>query len=291
MGRRVLFLINPTKPAAADAAGAVRAIVERYGTVLGQCDADNSPLPPEAQQADLIIVFGGDGTLLSQCRRCVGLHAPLLGVNLGRLGFLAEFDVACLEADAPVIFGDGPLRTELLSFIKIEVFSKDSPAPRFSGIALNDAVVTAGPPFRVIALSISIDGHEGPSMRGDGLVVSTSLGSTAYNLSAGGPIMSPRVDALAITPIAPQSLSFRPVVVSADSRVEIVVDKANLEEGAAMGTTLVLDGQTMAGLEPKDRILITRNHTNVHLVQNARTGYWSRLIGKLQWAISPRLDS
>jgi NAD+ kinase len=285
------MLVNPTKPAAAEAAARVRALAEHHGTVLGQFDADNSPLPPEAEQADLIIVFGGDGTLLSQCRRCVGLHAPLLGVNMGRLGFLAEFDVACLAAEAPVIFGDGPMRTEVLSFIKIEVYSKDAPSPRFSGIALNDAVVTAGPPFRVIALSISIDGHEGPSMRGDGLVVSTALGSTAYNLSAGGPIMSPRVDALAITPIAPQSLSFRPVVVSADSRVEILVNKANLEEGAAMGTTLVLDGQTMAGLEPKDRILITRNHTNVRLVQNARTGYWSRLIGKLQWAASPRMDA
>lgn len=285
------MLVNPTKPAAAEAAARVRTIAEHHGSLLGQFAADSSPLPPGAYDADLIIVFGGDGTLLSQCRRCVGLHAPLLGVNLGRLGFLAEFDVACLEADGAVIFGDGPLRTEVLSFIKIEVFAKDTTSPRFSGIALNDAVVTAGPPFRVIALSISIDGHEGPSMRGDGLVVSTSLGSTAYNLSAGGPIMSPRVDALAITPIAPQSLSFRPVVVAADSRVEIIVNKANMGEGGGIGTTLVLDGQTMAGLESKDRILITRNHTNVRLVQNARSGYWARLIGKLQWAASPRLDA
>lgn len=290
MGRRVLMLVNPAKPAAADAAASARLLIERFGTLLGQFDADNSPLPPQASDADLIVVFGGDGTLLSQCRRCVGLHAPLLGVNLGRLGFLAEFDVAHLKDAAPTIFGDGPLRTEVLNFIKVEVFSKDAPTPRFSGIALNDAVVTAGPPFRVIALSISIDGHEGPSMRGDGLIVSTSLGSTAYNLSAGGPIMSPRVDALAITPIAPQSLSFRPVVVASDSRVEILVDKAN-REGAPLGTTLVLDGQTMAAIEPKDHILITRNHTNIRLVQNAKTGYWSRLIGKLQWAASPRMEA
>ncbi|MBI1190400.1 MAG: NAD kinase [Tepidisphaera sp.] len=291
MGRRVVMFVNPTKPAASQAAATVRALIQRHGSLLGEFPADGSDLPPQAADADLILVFGGDGTLLSQCRRCVGLHAPLLGVNLGRLGFLAEFDVKCLQDEAATIFGDGPLRTDTLSFIKIEVFSRDASTPRFSGIALNDAVVTAGPPFRVIALSISIDGHMGPSMRGDGLVVSTSLGSTAYNLSAGGPIMSPRVDALAITPIAPQSLSFRPVVVSADSRVEITVDKANQEGGSDMGTTLVLDGQTMAGLDAKDRILITRNHTSVRLVQNPRSGYWARLIGKLQWAASPRMEA
>ncbi len=155
-------------------------------------------------------------------------------------------------------------------------------------MAINDAAITAGPPFRLISLSLSIDGQRGPSLVGDGLIVSTALGSTAYNLSAGGPILSPRVDAFAVTPIAAHSLSFRPVVVSGDSRIEIRVERANADD--SHGTTLVLDGQSTTRLEAGDRIVVLRHALGVRLVQNTRSDYWARLISKLNWATTPRLN-
>ncbi len=122
-------------------------------------------------------------------------------------------------------------------------------------------------------------------MTGDGLIVSSSLGSTAYNLSAGGPILSPLVAALAITSIAVHSLAVRPVVVPATSRVEVRLDRAN------SGTTLVLDGQQQEPLHTGDRVALTRHDARVLLVQNEHTDYWARLIGKLRWAAVPRVNA
>lgn len=288
MPRRVLMLVNPTKPAAAAAAAHARPTIERLGKLIGEYPADSAPLPETAKSAQLIVVFGGDGTILSQARRCLDIPAPLLGVDVGRLGFLAEFDLAALEAQAPLIFGKGPLDTDVLGFVRVRIFGPRG-AVRFSGMAMNDAVVTAGPPYRLIALSICIDGQEVPSVRGDGLIVSTSVGSTAYNMAAGGPILAPRVDGVAITPIAPQSLSFRPVVVPSSSRVELRVTKANREPDGS-GTTLVLDGQISEPVNAGDRIVIDRHDATVRLVRNPISGYWARLTSKLQWAASPRLD-
>lgn len=279
--------MNPTKPAAVAAAAEVRSLIERHASLLAELPADSSPLPAVAKEADLLVVLGGDGTLLAQCRRCVGLSAPLLGVNLGRLGFLAEFDLNALKDQAASLLG-GELTTEPLGAMGVEVFTGRQRTPRFTGVAINDAVITAGPPFRLIGLSLSIDGQRGPMLMGDGVIVSTSLGSTAYNLSAGGPILSPKVDAFAVTPIAAHSLSFRPVVVAGSSRIEIKVERANSDN--SHGTTLVLDGQSSARVDAGDRISINRHALGVRLVQNTRSDYWARLISKLNWATTPRLN-
>lgn len=287
MGRRVLLLVNPSKPAAASAAAEIRTLIERHGEFLGEFATEPGPPPAPIKDANLVVVLGGDGTLLSQARRCVGVSAPLLGVNLGRLGFLAEFDLDALKEQAPGIFGDGPIATEALGFLRVEVTGLRQKTPRFAGMAMNDAVVTAGPPYRLIHLSISIDGQDGPSMRGDGLIVCTSLGSTAYNLSAGGPIVAPTVDAIAITPIAAQSLSFRPILVGATSIIEVVAQRVNFAPPAA-GTTMVLDGQVQIPLRLRDRILVTTHGKYVRFVRSPATDYWSRLINKLHWARAPR---
>lgn len=287
MGRRVALLVNPTKPPAAEAAAEVRSLAQRYGQVIAELSADNAPPPDVLRQAELLVVFGGDGTLLSQARRCLGLPGHLLGVNLGRLGFLAEFDLDAIRAQAPGIFGDGPLNTEHYGIMRVRVLRDGQTEPAFEGLALNDAVVTAGPPYRMISAAILIDGLRGPSMAGDGVVICTALGSTAYNMSAGGPILSPNVDAFAITPIAAHSLSFRPVVVPASSRVEIRIAKANAD-GKGGGTTLVLDGQSQTTIRTGDRIELARDSRQVHFVRNPRSDYWSRLIGKLYWASTPR---
>jgi NAD+ kinase len=285
MPRTTVLLVNPSKPAAKSAAASVRELVEVHGTLLGEYLTDSAPLPPEAARADLVVVFGGDGTLLSQSRRCLDIAGSLLGINMGRLGFLAEFDLPAIREQAAGVFGDGQISTESYGVLRIEVERKGK--IEFSGLALNDAVVTAGPPYRMISAAITIDGHPGPSMAGDGVVVCTALGSTAYNLSAGGPIVSPAVDALAITPIAAHSLSFRPVVVPGSSRIEVSIAKAN-SDASGLGTTLVLDGQSHFTIRTGDLIRIVKDGRSVRLVRNPRSDYWARLIGKLYWASTPR---
>src|SRR5437899_2158395 len=199
MPRSALLLVNPQKPAAATAAAEVRGLIQRYGRLIAELPADNSPLPAEARDAELVVVFGGDGTLLSQTRRCALPGAAMLGVNMGRLGFLAEFDMPALRDQAASIFGEGRLVIAEFPLVAVQVVGPKG-EPRFEGMALNEAVITAGPPYRMITLAISFDGQPGPTISGDGVIVSSPLGSTAYNLSAGGPILAPSIDGLAITP-------------------------------------------------------------------------------------------
>jgi NAD+ kinase len=291
MPRSALLLVNPQKPAAVTAAREVRELITKHGRLLGELAADNTPLPPAAQGAELIVVFGGDGTLLSQARRAHVPGSAMLGVNMGRLGFLAEFDMPALRAQAAAIFDNGPLLTQEFPLIAVDVYAARGKEPKVRGMALNEAVITAGPPYRMITLALSIDGQEGPTISGDGVIVSSPLGSTAYNLSAGGPILAPLVDALAITPIAAHSLSVRPVVVPGRSTIEIVMAKANVGPDGPVrhGTTLVLDGQVQTPLESGDRVRITRHERSVRFVQNPHSDYWSRLIGKLNWSVAPKL--
>lgn len=294
------MLVNSEKPDAAHAAAELRRVIAQHGTLLGEFPAENTDLPDKARQADLFVVLGGDGTLLSQARRCVGLKAPMLGVNLGRLGFLTTYDLATVLLQGRILFGDGPLETIELELLGVHMHDEHGKT-KFENVALNDAVITAGPPYRLITLALSIDGMAGSTVRGDGLIVSSPVGSTAYNLSAGGPILAPMVGAIAITPIAAQSLSFRPVVVSSKSRVEITalrVNQASAEQFAGYrerrasggGTTLVIDGQLHVPVRSGDKVTITRHRDGVRFVQNPASDWWERLIGKFNWAQTPKLS-
>ncbi len=161
------------------------------------------------------------------------------------------------------------------------------PSDDAESLALNDAVVTAGPPYRMIALTIRIDGQPGPQVAGDGLIVATPIGSTAYNVSAGGPIISPDVSAMVVTPIAPHSLSFRPIVVAGSSTIELTLDRVNDQDdldGPAGGTSLVLDGQLAVRLHAGQRVLIRQNPRQARFVRNPRSSYWHTLIDKMRWA-------
>jgi NAD+ kinase len=175
-----------------------------------------------------------------------------------------------------------------MRLLATSVLSPDG-TERVAGIGLNEAVVTAGPPYRVIQLEVRIDGHSGPVFGGDGLIVSTATGSTAYNLNAGGPILSPLVDAFAITPIAPQSLSFRPILVPGTSRVELTLMRGNAEGASGTGTTLVLDGQVMHPLITGERVTIRRAKETLRFVINPAYDFWSALSTKLRWAELPRM--
>lgn len=287
MGRRVLLLVNKDKPGAVEAAGAVRALIVKHGELVDEQDASvGAPAPECCGEADLAVVLGGDGTLLGQARRLIGAGVPMLGVNFGKLGFLAEFDMDALEAQAAGVFGSGSLDVRDLHVLRAEVCNGDT-EPRFSGVAINEAVVTAGPPFRMIDLDVRIDGQTGPTSSGDGLIIATPLGTTAYNLSAGGPILTPDADGIAITPIAAHSLSFRPVVVGGSSTIELELTRVNEDNGG--GTTLVLDGQVQARLHAGDRLTVRRDERTVPFVRNPDASYWRTLVGKFRWAAAPGL--
>lgn len=289
MPRGIVVIVNNAKPEAALASERVRALVARHGRLVAEVDSSDLVLPPEADDADLFIVLGGDGTILAQFRRSRPLDKPVLGVNMGKLGFMAEFDLRTFERHAPELLADAPLHIVRFPMLRVRVLKSESGA-RFESMALNDVVLTAGPPFRMIRMGLSIDDNVGPTVSGDGLIVCTSTGSTAYNLSAGGPIVAPGLEAIAITPIAAHSLSFRPIVVPLESRIEIAVSRVN-DEGDGHGTTLVLDGQVLTQIREDDVIEITRHARTAQFVKNPESSYWSTLIHKLRWAEAPRLRS
>lgn len=310
MPRAVLLLVNQSKPAVVDALPSIRALVARHGRLAGELDVNHTPLELDQLpvRPDLIMVLGGDGTLLSQARRCVNLGIPLIGVNLGKLGFMAEFDVTALERHAPALLGNGRLDLADRTMIDVEVHRPMStPAgtpdmPTFMAVALNDCVITAGPPYRMIEIGLRLGNVEGPILRGDGVIVSTPVGSTGYSVSAGGPIVSPELDSLAITPIAAHSLSFRPIVVSSRTPIELTIIRSNpvrnagLWAGGAttstdqpppMGTTLVLDGQVLRPVTEGERVVLKGHDRPIRLVRNPDSNYWQTLVRKLHWARPP----
>jgi NAD+ kinase len=305
MSRGVILISNQSKPDVLAALDEVRRLIRAHARIIADLDATDAPLTSR-DGADLIVVLGGDGTLLAQSRRCVPLGLPMLGVNLGKLGFMAEFDVASLRDQAAHLFGTGPLVLQDRPLLHVTVSTAGANPQSSSGLALNDAVITAGPPFRMISLSLSIDGASGPTVMGDGLIIATPTGSTAYNVSAGGAIVSPDVDAMAITPIAAHSLAFRPIVVAGNSTVEIALNTVNadprLERLAAglpqaerdrvlvgAGTSLVLDGQSSIRLARNDRVVLRKHATPIRFVRNTKGSYWSTLIEKMHWAAPPKL--
>jgi len=254
-------------------AGRADILANVFGRQDAAC-ADNA-LP----KADFAVVFGGDGTILSAARRLSQTGTPVIGINVGRLGFLAEFAPDEIER----LFDDivaGRATVEERMMLQCRVHRTDREA--FAGTAVNDVVIAAGMPFGMIELRLSVQGQALAACVGDGIILSTPTGSTAYNLSAGGPILAGNLSAVVITPICPHSLSFRPIVISADSRVEIEPVRIN------RGTAVLLDGQIEHTLEMADRIMIERHPGTFRVVHNPLRTRWDTLAGKLNWAGPPK---
>ena len=227
------------------------------------------------ERCDLVVVVAGDGTFLSAARSLVDHDVPLLGVNLGRLGFLAD-----------VMPDEMPTRlNEILDgdFVEERRFLLDVTVERgtgrvFSGPALNEAVIHKSSMARLVEFETYIDGHLVNSQRSDGLIVATPTGSTAYALSGGGPILHPSLDAIVLVPICPHTLSSRPVVAGGGSVVEVI-----LGNGAEASVQLSCDGQTTVELTAGDRILIRKHHPDLRLIHPAGHEYYTTLRTKLHW--------
>jgi NAD+ kinase len=291
--KRVFIVANVGKPSVGRALEQWRQWIAERAVIVGiETDGQHDLSKVDA---DLILVLGGDGTLLAVARRLQGRQIPVMGVNFGRLGFLASFTPENfqryfeqylnrgLKADSRLMLEASvvPAGADccLTEATEVEKFR------RFTATALNDAVITAGPPFHMIELSISADVDSGVRYFGDGVIVSTASGSTAYNVSAGGPIISPDVEAFCITPICPHSLSFRPVVTSSHATLLIIAVKVN------EGTTLFCDGQASTRLMTGDKVVVRRSEHKVLLVENPDSREWRSLAEKLNWGVGPRYSN
>jgi NAD+ kinase len=230
-----------------------------------------------AAGADLVIVLGGDGTLLSVARATGTRRVPILGVNLGTLGFLTEINIdETMEALEKVAKGE----VHIESRMRLEVTVIRDDQMLATHLALNDAVVTKTAISRMIDLETCADGVEVTTYHADGLIVATPTGSTAYSLSGGGPILHPSLDAVVLVPICPHTLSSRPLVVSAASRFEIRMGHSGEQPEAQ----LTCDGQTTVELAPADRIIIAQKKRRLRLVHPRGHDYFATLRAKLHWA-------
>ncbi len=229
-------------------------------------------IPP----VDLMIVLGGDGTLLSVARLISSHEIPILAVNLGSLGFLAEIDLDDLYPTLTQIFKNEHQETprEMLQCI---VFRGRKQIRKQT--VLNDIVVNKGSFARLIQINVTIDRQFVTHLRGDGLIVSSATGSTAYTLSAGGPIVHPSVSAMILTPIAPHTLTTRPIVVPAS--VEVRVTLKSLEAGPVV----TFDGQELFPLQPNDQVCIRTADRQLRLIRSSHLDYYQRLREKLHWGV------
>jgi NAD+ kinase len=290
---RVIVMANPHIPQAVEAYRAFRPwLAERAVIVAEPGDLDLTDDAVAALPgADLALVLGGDGTLLAQARRLVERDIALVGVNFGKLGFLAEFSLDDLRLHWDAIAG-GRCPVSHRVMLAVSVHNErpgeaDAREALYRGVAVNDAVVTAGPPFRMVEIEMTIDPERwGDSAATrfscDGVIAATPSGSTAYNLAAGGPLVSPSCEVLCITPICPHSLSFRPTVVDGGSQVRFRISRAN------EGTTLVLDGQVSVPLQEGYAVRVRRHDRRVRLVQNPDLSFWKVLAKKMHWAARPQ---
>lgn len=223
---------------------------------------------------DMVIVLGGDGTLLSAARLVEGLDIPILGVNLGSLGFLTEVTLDELYPTLEKIFkNEYVLDPRLMLKSVIRRGKKEFPQPR----VLNDIVVSHGTLVKLIRLEIIINHQFVTWLRADGLIIATATGSTAYSLAAGGPIVHPSVDAIILTPISPHTLTNRPIIVPANVQVDVVL------KSAEKGPHVTLDGQEVFPLEGDDVIHIEASERRLKLIQSPHRNYYQVLRQKLKW--------
>lgn len=265
----------------------------------GLADLDTALQDWQSLDADLALVIGGDGTILNQARRFVNTDIPILGINLGTLGFLTEYDLdsfmavgdSMLRSPQPIVYRDRTLLEAMIFPPGAEIACADDAASRsqhrsnarFFGVALNECAIVSGAPFRMIELSLQLDSHPTPTIKGDGIIVSTPTGSTGYNVSAGGPIISPDLDCFAVTPIAVHSLALRPIIVNSKFPITIEIKRAN------EGTTMSLDGQNYVPLNVGDRVVICRYEKKVRMAINPQNNFWQTLIHKMHWAATPEI--
>lgn len=270
---RVFLIGNAQKPNVSTAFDKMSKWLDELGVLVGS-DLEGKPETLIDTHPDYVMALGGDGTILGVGQAMQNRQVPIIGVNLGKLGYLAHFSTEDVERHISHIFGD----TSLVSRRMILDILISSPSGRVTrGIAINDCVIRVGEPFRTVGISVNVDDHPVTTLVSDGLIIATPTGSTAHNMACGGPILFPDVDAIILTPLSPHSLTHRPVVVGPDAKVSIAV------RPTSSGAAVVLDGQWVTPLPGGSSITIRRSATTFQLVENPDRRSWDLLVQKLRW--------
>jgi NAD+ kinase len=227
-----------------------------------------------ANKADVLLVLGGDGTMLNAARLAGERSIPILGVNMGGLGFLTEVRLENLYPSLERVFANDFVLDERL-MLQTHVHRHGETVAR--GVVLNDVVVSKGTLARMIELKIAIQGRFVTNLRGDGLIVSSPTGSTAYSLSAGGPIIDPAVQSLILTPVCPHTLTHRPLIVPGNAEIEVTLTS---KDDGAMAT---LDGQVGVAITQGDMVVIQTSEHRTRLIRFPESNYYDVLREKLKW--------
>ncbi|UFJ42903.1 NAD(+)/NADH kinase [Brevibacillus humidisoli] len=280
--KRIGIIANRGKPEARIVARELLHLLEEKGAevvldesiahILGRPDLA-CPVEQFRERAELLCVLGGDGTLLGIARQLAGHALPILGINLGTLGFLSEAEPDNLQTAAESLLA-GAYRIEQRMMLEATLLRKGEPLATYT--AMNDIGIAKGSFCRIIQCAVYLDDQYVATFSGDGVIVSSPTGSTAYSLSAGGPIVAPNVDMLLLTPVAPHSLTARPMVFSADQMIRVEVDAVHQEMG------LSIDGQFGYRLEGGDVICVKRSPHATPLIKWNDGSFFEVIRKKLQ---------
>ena len=227
-----------------------------------------------ASKADVLLVLGGDGTMLNAARLAGERGIPILGVNMGGLGFLTEVRLENLYPSLDRVFANDFVLDERL-MLRTHIHRRGETVAQ--GVVLNDVVISKGAVARMIELKIAIQGRFVTNLRGDGLIVSSPTGSTAYSLSAGGPIIDPAVQSLILTPICPHTLTHRPLIVPGNAEIDVTLTS---KDDGSMAT---LDGQMGVAITQGDKVVIQTSAHRTRLIRFPESNYYDVLREKLKW--------
>jgi len=280
MGAKRVIVLTGTSAPGSDAAEALLAELRRLADDVTVTDAMAGE--PIAAAAAVAVVLGGDGTFLGAARRLARSDIPVVGVNMGRLGFLTEFSVADFLRHAEAILAG---QRHVVPRMMLQVRVNRDGRPSFESPAMNEVSIVAGEPSRMIGLTVRHNGIDVCTFHGDGLILATPSGSTAYTLSAGGPIIMPGMRAIAMTPVAPHSLSVRPLVLDAESTLSVRALQVN------PCTAACIDGQVTCDFTADDAVEVTAGPSDLHVVQNPDWPFFRTLSTKLHWGKNPRRDT
>lgn len=253
--------------------------------ILAGCDgidlvgvaSDEDPTPAQ-RQVDLAIVLGGDGAILRACRAFGEEQIPLLGVNLGRLGFLADLTLDNIRAGVDQLAGR---KYSIVDHLMFECLHECEDGTRCRYLGLNEVVLASAGSLSMLDVALTVDDEPATTYSGDGLIISTPVGSTAHSLSAGGPILSQDLQAFVVTPICPHTLTNRPIVERADATYTMAVPDAQ------EGVMLVIDGQIKVPVSAGDRIVVRKAEVTFRLARLPGHSYYGTLNRKLGWSGQP----
>ena len=280
---RVAVLASVNRSRVLEAVAAVERVIAKHADIAFVDREESMDL--HDQELDLVVVLGGDGSILSAARRMSLRQLPVLGVNLGRLGFLAALGQDELENFwSSICQGEFPVDEHVMLQCELLRDGKPFSSEPLPQIALNEASVLAGPPFSIQEIDLYVDGQLASTYNCDGLIISTPVGSTAHNLSAGGPILHRRLQAVVISPISPHTLTMRPVVDRADRVFEMRVRTGHESVSA------VMDGRVLGRLGEGDVFRISKAPVSFKMIRIPSKNEYRTLRDKLGWGRYPRED-